>query len=130
MAEDNKWDSLMQTVDAYVRENRSYLRPRFAVIDLSLELSIPQYLISKAINHSLGVSYSAWMNRLRIEHFLNLVANEGEKESRLYVLAMRSGFQSKASFINAFKIEKGVTPGAYVGAVRKGPKGGAADPHS
>jgi AraC-like DNA-binding protein len=117
MSDDSKWQALMADIDTHVRKNRCHLKPRFALIDLSLEVSQPQYLISKAINKVTGVSFSVWMNRIRIEHFLDLVRREGLKDYSLYIHGMRSGFHSKASFINAFKKEKGSTPGVYVKAM-------------
>ncbi len=114
MTQEQKWQSIIETVTTHVREKRCHLKPRFALIDLSLETSLPQYLVSKAINRTTGESYSVWMNRLRIEHFLDLLKWEGNGGYGIHVLAMRSGFLSKASFIKAFRKEMGMNPGAYV----------------
>ncbi len=114
MTDESKWEEILLKMEGHVREHRCHLKPRYSVIDLSLETSLPQYIISKAINKTLGVSYSVWMNRMRIEHFLDLIKSEGTSEYGLYVFALRSGFHSKATFINAFKKELGVTPGVYV----------------
>lgn len=117
MSEETQWQALMAEIDAHVRKNRCHLKPRFTMLDLSLEMSVPQYLISRSINKVMGVSFSVWMNRIRIEHFLDLVRKEGLKDYGLYVHGMRSGFLSKASFINAFKKQMGATPGVYVKAM-------------
>ena len=114
-AEDpHRWRSLLADMEAFVKANRCFLRPRFSLLDLSLEMSVPQYLLSRAINRAADIGFSAWINRFRIDHFLELYGREEVKSSSLYELATASGFMSKAAFINAFKKEKGNTPGVYV----------------
>lgn len=126
MTQEQKWQSVMEALTAHVREKRCHLKPRFALIDLSLETSLPQYLVSKAINRTTGESFSVWMNRFRIEHFLDLLEREGTGEYGIHVLAMRSGFLSKASFIKSFRKEMGMNPGAYVKSMNS-PGDGMAD---
>jgi AraC-like DNA-binding protein len=124
MTQEQKWQSVMETVTTHVREKHCHLKPRFGLIDLSLETFLPQYFVSKAINRTTGESFSVWMNRFRIEHFLELLQREGTVEYGIHVLAMRSGFLSKATFIKAFRKEMGMNPGAYVKSMDS-PKGGA-----
>lgn len=112
--ESQKWLSLLADMEAFVLTNRCFLRPRYSLLDLSLEMSVPQYLLSRAINRAADIGFSAWINRFRIDHFLELSGREEMKGSSLYMLATSSGFMSKAAFINAFKKEKGNTPGVYV----------------
>jgi AraC-like DNA-binding protein len=60
------------------------------------------------------------MNRFRIEHFLELLQREGTVEYGIHVLAMRSGFLSKATFIKAFRKEMGMNPGAFAKSLTSG----------
>ena len=120
MTQEQKWQWVMETVTTHVREKHCHLKPRFGLIDLSLETSLPQYLVSKAINRTTGESFSVWMNRFRIEHFLDLLKREGTGEYGIHVLAMRSGFLSKASFIKAFRKEMGMNPGAFAKSLTSG----------
>lgn len=113
MTREQKWQQVMVAVTSHVKEKGCHLKPRYALLDLSLETSLPQYIVSKAINQTTGESFSVWMNRFRIEHFLDLLHREGTKDYGIHVLAMRSGFLSKASFIKAFRKEMGMNPGAY-----------------
>jgi AraC-like DNA-binding protein len=120
MTQEQKWQSVMETVTTHVREKHCHLKPRFGLIDLSLETFLPQYFVSKAINRTNGESFSVWMNRFRIEHFLDPLKREGTGEYGIHVLAMRSGFLSKASFIKAFRKEMGMNPGAFAKSLTSG----------
>ena len=55
-----------------------------------------------------------WINFHRVDCFLKILMKNWKPGINLYELSGQAGFASKTAFINSFKKEKGVTPGAYV----------------
>lgn len=68
--------------------------------------------LSRAFNEGLGVTFSALVNRQRVEAIKALLADPAEARD-LTTLAMEAGFNSKASFNRAFAQFAQVTPTAY-----------------
>ena len=57
------------------------------------------------------ISFSTYINRLRVEEFIDIVSNE---KMRSYLsAALKVGFSSKATFNRAYKKETGKSPRIY-----------------
>ncbi|WP_426189890.1 helix-turn-helix domain-containing protein [Massilia sp. DWR3-1-1] len=79
---------------------------------LARQLGTNTSTLSRAINDGLGVNFNELINRLRTDAVL--AALQGDDERRpLLEIALAEGFNSKASFIRAFKLYTGQTPSAY-----------------
>jgi transcriptional regulator GlxA family with amidase domain len=80
---------------------------------LSEELNTSEDYLSRIFHAHMGISLWEYLNRLRIDHAIELL--KGTTESVAEV-AYRSGYQDQAYFSRVFKRIAGTTPGA----VRKG----------
>lgn len=98
----------------HLKQSEPYRNSRYTLQDFSLETSIPGYLISRAVNQCYGSSFTNWINFHRVDCFLKILMKNWKPGINLYELSGQAGFASKTAFINSFKKEKGVTPGAYV----------------
>jgi YesN/AraC family two-component response regulator len=107
-------EMLMEKIDNYLKERKPFLQHGFSIRDLSKELSIPVYQISYIINNKYDRHFSNWLNNYRIEYFLELARSEQHKNITLEALAKDAGFSNRITFINAFKREKGMSPGAFL----------------
>ncbi len=95
----------------YMKEQKPYLKKGFTIQDLSNQTGIPVYQLSPLINGHFKMNFANWVNRFRIENFIELVPDN--PQLTLEALSKKAGFISRSTFINAFKKEKGVTPREY-----------------
>jgi len=91
-----------------MQEQKPFLQQGFTIQDLSNQTSIPVYQLSPLINGHFKMNFSNWVNRFRIEYFIEQVPEN--PQLTLEALSKKSGFISRSTFITAFKKEKGVTP--------------------
>jgi len=92
----------------HMQEQKPFLQQGFTIQDLSNQTSIPVYQLSPLINGHFKMNFSNWVNRFRIEYFIEQVPEN--PQLTLEALSKKSGFISRSTFITAFKKEKGVTP--------------------
>jgi AraC-like DNA-binding protein len=110
---EDKLNLLTSKIDAYLL-TKPYLNIHFTLSVMSAETDIPAHHLSYYLNEHLQINFNTWKNDLRINHVINLI-NSGYYESlTLDALSKQSGFGSRSSFINAFKIKTGLTPSEYL----------------
>ena len=74
-----------------------------SLLNMSIQLKIPQKYISHIINHELGISFSDFVNYLRLRHFNEI---QNSSENNIYTketIAQMCGFASPATFYRAQK---------------------------
>ena len=95
----------------HMNKQKPFLQQGFTIQDLSNQTDIPVYQLSPLINGHFKMSFTNWVNRYRIEYFIELVPNN--PQLTMEALSKKSGFISRSTFINAFKKEKDTTPREY-----------------
>ena len=95
----------------HMKEHKPFLQQGFTIQDLSNQTGIPVYQLSPLINGQFNLSFTNWVNRYRIEYFIELVPNH--PQLTMEALSKKAGFISRSTFINAFKKEKDTTPREY-----------------
>jgi AraC-like DNA-binding protein len=103
-----------RVLEQHMASSRAYLRAGYKLIDLSQETGLPVYKISFYVNRSKGVNFFGYLNKYRIEHCLEKFASGEHKSKTLEALAEECGFQSRTTFIRAFKQYTGLTPSEYI----------------
>ena len=93
-------DRLMETQALYRDENLNLSR-------LARRLGLPSRQISGAINRSLGVNVSQYVNQLRIREACRLLE---ETEQSVTAIMLSSGFQTKSNFNREFRSGTGMSP--------------------
>jgi AraC-like DNA-binding protein len=110
---EDKLNLLTSKIDAYLL-TLPYISLNFTLSVMSAETDIPAHHLSYYLNEHLKINFNTWKNDLRINHVINLI-NSGSYESlTLDALSKQSGFGSRSSFINAFKLKTGQTPSEYL----------------
>jgi AraC-like DNA-binding protein len=92
----------------HMKEKKPFLKLGYSIQDLSNETGIPIYQLSPLINGHFNMNFANWVNRYRIEYFIEMVPEN--PLLTLEALSKKAGFISRSTFINAFKKEKGMTP--------------------
>ncbi len=97
----------------YMEEEKPYTNPELTIKDLSKELSIPIYILSKVIKEKSGFNYLSFINKHRIEDVKNELRKPSNKNEQIMILAYNAGFNSKSTFNDYFKKSTGTTPTQY-----------------
>jgi AraC-like DNA-binding protein len=95
-----------------MEKERPFRQQGFTIQSLSNLTGIPVYQLSPLINNSFKMNFTSWINRYRVEYFLEHARDN--RHMTLEALAKEAGFTSRSTFIHAFKKEKGTTPREYL----------------
>ena len=110
---DDKLSLLSTKIEAYLL-SLPYINTNFTLSVMSAETDIPAHHLSYYLNEHLKINFNTWKNDLRINHVINLIKNGSYESLTLDALSKQSGFGSRSSFINAFKLKTGQTPSEYL----------------
>jgi AraC-like DNA-binding protein len=94
-----------------VEKERLYLQQDLKINDIAKLLHTNRDYIYQAINVRMGMSFSEYINRLRVDFATQLMDENPKMPSN--EIALRSGFSSVASFYRNFKLYKGCPPASY-----------------
>jgi AraC-like DNA-binding protein len=112
--DDEETKAMVDRIKAFMYEKKPFLSNDYSIHDLGRDTQIPVYQLSPLINQHFSSNFRSWLNKYRVEHFLEITRHQGKSEFTLDALAQESGFGNRATFINAFKKEMGTTPGDYL----------------
>jgi AraC-like DNA-binding protein len=110
---DDKLSLLSAKIDAYLL-SLPYLNTHFTLSVMSADTDIPAHHLSYYLNEHLKINFNTWKNDLRINHVISLIESGSYETLTLDALSKQSGFGSRSSFINAFKLKTGQTPSEYL----------------
>ena len=95
-----------------MKEERLFLQNDLKISDLSLRLGSNRNYIYNAINVEMGVNFSDYINRQRIEYAARMMREHPELPiNELYI---KTGFSSSSAFYRNFRHYMGCTPKEYV----------------
>ena len=95
-----------------MEQDKPYLEPRLSLAELAGRMGISPNHLSQVINQAASVNFHDFVNRYRVEEFLQNAT--GKRHYSLLALALESGFNSKSSFNTIFKKHKGISPSEYL----------------
>lgn len=94
-----------------------FTKKDFSLAQMSFDLKIPERALSQYFNTAIGITFSQWRKKIRIDYALDLM-NKGEsKKITIEAIASKAGFASRSKFIDAFKEQVGITPSAYIKSI-------------
>ncbi|MCB2196420.1 MAG: helix-turn-helix domain-containing protein [Bacteroidetes bacterium] len=105
------YEKLLQFMD----QEKPFLNPKLNLAELAAKLEITTNQLSQIINQQAGVNFHDFVNKYRIEEFLQRAKTN--RTFSLLALALDSGFNSKSSFNYIFKKQKGVSPSQYIAKI-------------
>ena len=108
MPEDGGVSELLEGIKKLVNDEKLFLYPNLKVSDLATRLHSNRNYIYHAINVEMGVSFSDYINGLRVDYAARLL--EANPELSINDVMTRSGFTSSSAFYRNFKKFKGITP--------------------
>ncbi|MDC8006020.1 AraC family transcriptional regulator [Aureisphaera galaxeae] len=105
---------LKKRLQYFMHEESVFLDPAITLKTLSEKLHTTPNNLSWFLNNVYHSSFSDYINKMRIERFLEKVANGEHLKKTLLALAMEVGFNSKSNFNKVFKAQKGEPPSSYI----------------
>ncbi len=103
----------LNTLQAFMNEEKPYLEPEISLFDLSKKVSIPHRSLSEIINNSLHQNFYDFINSYRIKESLQLLKSRDGKHKTVLEILYAVGYNSKSSFNVAFKKHTGMTPSHF-----------------
>ena len=103
---------LHQRLLDYMQREKPYLEPKLTLAGLAKQLGISTNQLSQIINQKEQKNFHDFVNFYRVEEFIGLA--EKNPQFSLLALALDAGFNSKSSFNNIFKKQKGLTPSQFL----------------
>lgn len=113
---DSSYDSsaLRQRIEQVMRDEQMFLNPQLKLSDLVALLNTNRNYVYQALNVDMGMSFTEYVNRLRVDYAEQLLASE--PTLGMNDVAHRSGFASTVSFYRNFKAFRGCTPKKFIAA--------------
>ena len=105
-------------IDQLFKTQQLYLTPNFKIGDLAKATGICRTYISTYINQTKGMSFSDYINSLRVEHAKTLLLNSNAN-TKIYSIATQAGFSSLQSFYRNFHKFTGMKPMEWMNQLPK-----------
>ena len=96
-----------------------FTKKEFSIAQMSFDLKIPERTLSLYFNTSLGLSFSEWRKKIRIDYAIVMIDSGDSKKITIEAISSNAGFASRSKFIDAFKEQTGITPSAYIKSLEK-----------
>lgn len=97
----------------FVKIEKNYLNPQLSLELIADHLHINKSYLSRIINSEMEVSFSDYINRLRVEEAETYLTLPEYKDYTLSTIGLEAGFNSKSVFNTCFKKYTGFTPSEY-----------------
>lgn len=110
--EHHEYERIGNEIDRLLEVEQLYLDENITLNDLVRKVDSCRTYVSNYINNEKGVSFSDYINRLRIEHAKKLMIEQpGQKQ---IVISKMSGYSNEQSFYRNFRKFTGMTPSGWL----------------
>jgi AraC-like DNA-binding protein len=106
-------DKIGVAIEKVMMEKKLYLNPNLKISDLAFATGFISYKLSAFFNKRCNQAFNDFVNQKRVEHCIQKLDSGENLTKTLEAVANESGFQSRSTFIRAFKKFKGMTPSEY-----------------
>lgn len=105
-----KRKTYLSRIEDLLINQESFKNPELKLQTVAKQLDIPSKYISQTINSELGMSFSDYVNHLRVEDVKINLLDASKKNLTIAAIAQESGFRSLSNFNQIFKKKVGLTP--------------------
>ncbi|MEY4273069.1 MAG: hypothetical protein RL638_17 [Bacteroidota bacterium] len=98
--------------DELIKSQQVYLNPECDLSSMAKSMDMTGAKLSKSIKTYYGLAFAEFINRLRIQYFLDQRLNFSQYTMETYIY--QSGFSNRSTFYAAFKKYVGVNPSFYL----------------
>ena len=107
-------DDIARRITTLMHSEKPYLDNNLTLVELAARLDIPRHQLSQVINTAFGVNFFEFVNQYRLQEFKIQALDASNQHLSLLGIALECGFNSKATFNQAFKKLEGTTPSDFV----------------
>lgn len=100
-------------IESYLQTEQPYLNTDFRMRDMVEATGIPRHHLSMTVNTLYGTNFNNLINRYRIRYVLSRFDDPAWNHLTLEGVAEEAGFNSRTTFLNAFKKVTGMTPSKF-----------------
>jgi AraC-like DNA-binding protein len=104
-------DKIMLRLQELMEEEKIYRQFELKLDEVAAMLLITPHQLSEFINDYMGINFSSYVNKYRVEEARELLAANPDQST--LSIGMEVGFGSKPSFNTIFKQKTGMTPSEY-----------------
>ena len=110
-------DNIQELLASHCEARRLYLRHDLTLQQLATAIGTNRTYLSVYFARQ-GITYNAYINRLRVDHFMRLYCDSIKSDRPVVALQLdqKSGFRSYSTFATAFKYFNGLTVAAWMKA--------------
>ena len=112
-AEKKKLEEIMEMIEYKMNESSYFLKQGYSIKDLSNDVGIPVYQISKSLNILRGLGFVDYINLKRIQYCISKYENGEWLHFTVEAIAEKCGFNNRNTFSKAFKRTKGISPSDF-----------------
>ena len=112
-SEANIDSQLIQLFEERIIETKLYLSAKVSLSETAEILESNRSYVSRMINRNYGMSFSDYINNLRVNEACRIMLKNNDPNFTLDHLYAEVGFTGKSTFYIAFKKFTGVTPAAF-----------------
>lgn len=98
----------------FLNQEKPYLSPDFSIHDIVKQLDIPQKRVTDCFNKVIKIPFPKMRNQMRIDYAIELFKTNAHVNKSIFGVASDSGFKNRATFYNAFREEKNMTPTDWI----------------
>lgn len=106
-------ERIYNNLNTLMKEQKAFKESNLTLSGLANKINTQPNYLSQVINEKTGNNFYTYINNLRIEEFIHLLALPENKNEMILSLAYDCGFNSKSSFNKYFKEATGKTPSEY-----------------
>lgn len=110
---DRELGMLKDDLLSLMKLEKPWLDPEVNLQTLADRCGMSRHTLTEVLNRACSANFYDFVNGYRVEEFKRLLSLPGSEKFNMLGLAMDSGFNSKGTFIAAFKKSTGMTPSAW-----------------
>jgi AraC-like DNA-binding protein len=107
-------DRIEAALEPLMTRERLFLNPHLKVADLAAATGFGAHKLAAYFNKRCGKSFNDYVNDYRVDFCAQKLESGEYRSKTLEALSLESGFQSRSTFIRAFKKRMGRTPSEFV----------------
>jgi AraC-like DNA-binding protein len=96
-------EALKNAVHRVMKEKKAFKNPHLTLTEFADVVNIKPHLLSKVINECYRQNFRDFVNKYRVEEFIELARQDSNRRYTFLALANEVGFNSKSTFNAAFK---------------------------
>jgi AraC-like DNA-binding protein len=106
-------EDLVKRIDAFIIHDKPFLNNLFSLKSFSRSIEASPNHLSQVLNEHYGLTFFEFVASYRIGEAKHILGDPKNADMKIEQIAYKVGYNSKAAFNKAFKIDTGQTPQEY-----------------